>query len=260
MARPEAPSPVVGRETEVGALLQLLDAGRSRATALVVDGAAGIGKTTLFETGLEAARRDGFTVASCRPAEAELAYSFAALSDLLRPALPAGLGQLAEPQRRALAAALLLEEGSGPAPEERAIAFAVFQLLGQLARGPLLLAIDDVQWLDPASAAVLGFTIRRAAAAPIAILVARRDTGAEGSPLGLDRALPTEQLRHLRLGPLSLGATHRLLRARLGVSFPRPVLVELHRTAGGNPFYALELARALEQASAPPVAGRPLPV
>ena len=66
-------------------------------------------------------------------------------------------------------------------------------------------------------------------------------------PLGLERAFPEERLRRLRLGPLSVGATHRLLRERLGVSFPRPTLVQLHERSGGNPFYALELARALEQ-------------
>jgi DNA-binding CsgD family transcriptional regulator len=70
------------------------------------------------------------------------------------------------------------------------------------------------------------------------------------APLGLDRAFPGERLRRLRLGPLSIGATHRLLRERLGVSFPRPRLLEIHRTSGGNPFYALELGRALEQSGA----------
>ena len=164
------------------------------------------------------------------------------------------------PQRRALSAALLLEEVEGSAPDERAIAFAVFQLLGEHGERPLLVAVDDVQWLDAASASVLAFALRRLAAAPAAILVARRSDGSEAAPLGLDRAFPDERLRRLRLGPLSVGATHRLLRERLGVSFPRPTLVQLHETSGGNPFYALELGRALEQSGGRAGAGERLTI
>ena len=205
------------------------------------------------------AREQGFAVFSCRPAGAEAAFSFAALADLLSPVLPEGLARLPLPQRRALSAALLLEEVEGSAPDERAIAFAVFQLLGEHEGGPLLVAVDDVQWLDAASASVLAFALRRLAAAPVAILVARRGSGEEAAPLGLGRAFPDERLRRLRLGPLSVGATHRLLRERLGVSFPRPTLLHLHETSGGNPFYALELGRALKQSGGPraPVSGSP---
>ena len=109
------------------------------------------------------------------------------------------------------------------------------------------MAVDDVQWLDEASASVLGFALRRLAAAPAAILIARRSDGSEPVPLGLERAFPEERLWRLPLGPLSVGATHRLLRERLGVSFRRHTLVQLHQRSGGNPFYALEFARALEQ-------------
>jgi hypothetical protein len=89
-------------------------------------------------------------------------------------------------------AALLLEEVEGSAPEERAaIAFAVFQLLGERGGRPLLIAViavDDVRWLDAASASVLAFAVRRLAAARAAILVARRSSGGEAAPHGLDRA------------------------------------------------------------------------
>jgi DNA-binding CsgD family transcriptional regulator len=254
------PRAIVGRELEIGVLLELLAAARTAPAAVVLDGEAGIGKTTLHEVALAAARADGFAVCSCRPAEAEAAFSFAALGDLLRPVLPAGLARLPPPQRRALAAALLLEEVAGTAPEPRAIAFAVSQLLQEHGDGPLLVAVDDVQWLDEASASVLAFALRRLAAAPVAILVARRGSGTEAAPLGLERALSGQWLRRVRLGSLSVGATHRLLRRRLRVSFPRPTLVELHRTAGGNPFYALELGRALEKSGRHAEAGERLAV
>ena len=109
------------------------------------------------------AREQGFAVFSCRPAGAETAFSFAALADLLKPLLPERLERLPSPQRRALSAALLLEEADGSAPDERAIAFAVSKLLGEQ-DGPLLVAVDDVQWLDAASASVLAFAARRLAA------------------------------------------------------------------------------------------------
>ena len=240
---------VVGREAEVAVLVDFLMAGLDTPQALVLDGEAGIGKTTLFETAVAEARGQGFVVVACRPAGAEAAFSFAALNDLLGPLLAEGLERVPVPQRRALSAALLLEEVEGSAPDERAIAFAVFQLLGERGGGPLLVAVDDVQWLDAASASVLAFALRRLAAVPAAILVARRGDGEEAAPLGLDRAFPSERLRRLRVGPLSVGATHRLLRERLGVSFPRPTLVRLHETSGGNPFYALELGRVLEHSA-----------
>jgi DNA-binding CsgD family transcriptional regulator len=150
------------------------------------------------------------------------------------------------------------EEVEGSAPDERAIAFAAFQLLEERGDGPLLVAVDDVQWLDAASASVLAFALRRLAATQVAILVARRGDGSEAAPLGLDRSFPNE--RRLRLGSLSVGATHRLLRERLGVSFPRPTLVQLHDTSRGNPFYALELGRALKQSGGRTGAGERLSI
>ena len=240
---------MIGRQAEVEVLEEVLAAGRRMPVALVLDGEAGVGKTTLFESAVASAREQEYTVYSCRPAASETAFSFAALADLLRPALPGGLDRLPLPQRRALSAALLLEDVAGAPPDERAIAFALFQLLGEDAGGPLLVAVDDVQWLDAPSASVLAFALRRraAAAAATAMLVARRSSTWEAAPLGLERALPSERLHRLRIGPLSIGAIHRLLRERLGVSFSRPVLVRLYDTSGGNPFYALELGRALEQ-------------
>ena len=251
---------VIGREAELAVLADFLADGQSTPQVLVLDGEPGIGKTTLFEATVAKAREQGFAVFSCRPAGAEAGFSFAALADLLRAVLPKGLERLPLPQRHALSAALLLEEVDGSAPEERAIAFAVFQLLGEHGCGPLLVAVDDVQWLDAASASVLAFALRRLATAPVAILVARRISGSEAAPLELDRAFPTERLRRLRLGPLSVGATHRLLRERLGVSFPRPRLLQLHDTSGGNPFYALELGRALEQSGGRAGAGERLSI
>src|SRR5262249_29369865 len=150
-------------------------------------------KTTLFEATVADARRRGFAVFSCRPVASETAFSFAALADLVRPALPTGLERLPLPQRRALSAALLLDDVGGAPPDERAIAFAVCQLFGEAAREALLIAVDDVQWLDAPSASVLAFALRRRAASapPAAILVARRSSSWEPAPLGLEHSLPS---------------------------------------------------------------------
>ena len=236
---------IVGRDEELAAVTAFVDG--ELPTALVLDGEAGIGKTTLFEAAVSEARERGFAVFSCRPAGAEAAFSFAALADLLRPVLPDGLARLPSPQRRALAAALLLEDGEGSAPDERAIAFAVFQLLGEQSASRCwwrsTMCSGSMRPRRPCSASrFAGWRRRRPR-----FSIARRSDGSEPVPLGLERAFPEERLRRLRLGPLSVGATHRLLRERLGVSFRRHTLLQLHQRSGGNPFYALEFARALEQ-------------
>ena len=120
-------------------------------------------------------------------------------------------------------------------------------------RGALLLAIDDVQWLDPASANALSFALRRLDREPIGILLARRGE----APAALEPALPGA-VERLSVGPLSVGAIQGLIRDRLGLRFPRPTLLRLHDASGGNPFFALELARALD-AGAPLDPAQPLP-
>ncbi len=117
------------------------------------------------------------------------------------------------------------------------------QLLGD--REPLLVAVDDVQWLDPSSSSALAFALRRLDASRVLVLLARRlADGAQ--PSELEQALGAERVQRLPVGPLSVGALHRLLRDRLGRSFARQTLLRIHERSGGNPFFALELARALD--------------
>ena len=140
-------------------------------------------------------------------------------------------------------------------PTRAPLAVAVHDTLLALAkRGALVLAIDDVQWLDPASANALSFALRRLDREPIRILLARRGD----APAALEPALPGV-VERLSVGPLSVGAIQGLIRDRLGLRFPRPTLLRLHDASGGNPFFALELARALDAgASLDPA--QPLPV
>ena len=250
---------LIGREEELAALSDFLDGPPPPRIALL-EGEAGIGKTTLWRRGIDLGERRGLRALTCSPAESEIQLSFAAAGDLLGGQAESVLGSLPTPQRRALAAALLLEDVEGPPPEPQAVAFAFVGALRVLAQTePLLVAVDDVQWLDGPSAMLLEFALRRVGDEPISFLLARRSSGPARRPLGLDRA-PEDAVRSLEIGPLTLGALHRLLRARLQSSFPRPLLRRLHEASGGNPFYALELGRALSERKVDFEPGRPLPV
>jgi DNA-binding NarL/FixJ family response regulator len=243
---------VVGREAELDAIDAFLANRSALPAALVMDGPAGAGKSTLWQAAVDRATEAGFTVLACRPAGAEAQLSFAALADLLEPHLDAVLPSLPAPQRRALEVALLLEDDE-VAPDQRAIAAGTLSAIRALARErSVFVAIDDAQWLDPPSADAITFALRRLRDAPVAALTAWRvsspsvpATSPPPNRSALDRAfegLPTR----IDVGPLSLGALNRLLRTRTSLEFNRRTLQRIHETSGGNPFYALELARAME--------------
>jgi DNA-binding CsgD family transcriptional regulator/DNA polymerase III delta prime subunit len=236
-------SGIVGREEEVAALHGFLDQEAEGPRALVLEGQAGIGKSTLWLAGVARARERGYRVLLSRPAEAERELAYAGLGDLFEAALSEIGPTLSPARRQALEAALLVGEVSDPV-DPRALGVAVRNGLESLAAGaPLLVAVDDVQWLDRASSSGLSFAVRRLEG-PVLFLLARRvETGIESSEL--ERALGPDALQALPVGPLSLGATQALLRAHATRGFSRPLLLRLHEASGGNPFYALELARAL---------------
>jgi DNA-binding CsgD family transcriptional regulator len=252
---------VLGRDEELLALRGFLADVASLPAAFLIEGEAGIGKTTLWLDGLRVGRERSYRVLASRPAGSETELSYAALRDLLEDAFAEVAGELPAPQRLALAVALLLEEPTGAPPGQGAVAAGFLGVLRLLARaGPVLVAADDLHWLDAPSLGVLRFAARRLGDAPVAFLLALRLTDEERAAVGLERAFPEERLRLLRVGPLSLGACHSLLHRRLGRPFPRPLLRRLHATAGGNPFFALELAQALERGGIEPELGAPLPV
>jgi DNA-binding NarL/FixJ family response regulator len=258
---------LVGREAELTALGAFLEDRNALPGGAIIEGAAGAGKTTIWRAAVERGAELGYLVLSCRPAGAEVQLSLAALSDLLEPQLEATLPALPAPQRRALEVALLLEDDEGRAPDRRALAAGVLSAIRTLARErPVLLAVDDAQWVDAPSAEVLEFAFRRLRDVQIAILASWR-TGSATSPareaqraggqagtqagapargLRIERSLERPPLR-VEAGPMTLGALHHLLRTRTSLEFNRRTLQRIHETSGGNPFYALELARTLER-------------
>jgi AAA ATPase domain len=250
----------IGRGPELGSIARFLAAVPTGPSALVILGEAGIGKTTLWNEAVAAARQGSCTVLSCRPAHAEARLPYLVLGDLFAGISDQILSELPVPQRKALEIALLRIEGEGHPLQQRAVSAAVLSTLVMLARSaPTLVAIDDAQWLDSPSSRVLRFAIRRITPAPIGILVAIRSASIDDDPLNLGSALPAARLSRLTVGPLGLRALDRLLRSRLDTAFPGPTLRRLEETSGGNPFFALELGRVLLDSEAHAVAGQPLP-
>jgi DNA-binding CsgD family transcriptional regulator len=254
------PTQIVGRDRELDAVRAFVASIAEGPAALVLEGEPGVGKTTLWRAGIAAAADAGVLVLRSSPAEAEARLPYAVLGDLIEAVAAEATGGLPPPQRRALAAALLWEEVEGHPPGRRTVAVASLSVLRQLAgAGPVLVAVDDVNWADASSAAALAFAVRRLASEPVGLLLARRDADAD-LPLGLERAPPERAPGRVRIGPLPVGALHRLLQDRLGVALAAPLLRRLHQASGGNPFYALEIARDLERRGGWLGPGEPLPV
>jgi DNA-binding CsgD family transcriptional regulator len=251
---------IVGREEELGSLSGFLDARPEQpgARALALEGEAGIGKSTLWRIAAGDAAARGLRVLTTQPAEAERGLAHAGLGDLFEDVLVDVGRELTAPRRRALEAALLVGDGAGDPVDARALGVAVRSVLELLAADGVVLAIDDLQWLDAPSAAALAFALRRLGTADVRLLWTRR-LGAPHQGIGLENALD-ERVERIRVGPLSVGAMHGVLRSALGRAIPRPTLLRLHEVSGGNPFYALELARALGDADAAHDPTQPLPV
>jgi DNA-binding CsgD family transcriptional regulator len=228
------PSPV-GRDRELAAVDSFLGGGG--AAALLVVGEAGVGKTTVWEEAVARARGAGALVLVARPSESEAKLSFAALADLLAPVPAAVFAELPDPQRVALDVALLRVEASGTPPERRTVGTAVLSLLRVLAaEQDVVVAVDDAHWLDRPSAAAIEFALRRLTDERVRIVASTRPDGA---------TLPGAQ--RLDLGPVSVAALHEILAERLERSFPRPTLVRIAQASGGNPLFALEIARLLPE-------------
>src|SRR5215469_2479201 len=233
---------VVGREQELAQLRAFL-CGRQRAGTLLLTGAAGIGKTVLWSAGLALAEGGGRFVMAARPSGAETGMAFAGLIDLCDGVGQDAIGALPPPQRAALDVALMRAEplgGEPPAPHS--IAVAVLNLLrGLCAAAPVVVAVDDLPWLDGPSADVLTFAARRLREEPVTFLLARRP----GAPGDLERALdPVQQ----EVAGLDLNAVRRLLAVRLGLFPPRVLLHRITDISQGNALFALELGRTVRAA------------
>ena len=261
-------SELIGRDAEIAEISAFYSAASGTPAALAITGDAGIGKTAVWQHVLKAAGRSS-RVLSCRPAPAEKPLPFSGLDDLFGDVAGEVLPEIPGPRRRAVETALLRDASPGPWAgrsdagypplERRVLARGILDTLRILCgTAALTVAVDDAQWLDRPSASVLEFCFRRLRDEPVAILLTF--SAEETVLLGLDCALPLDRLGRVRLGPLSLGAIGEILRSRLGTVLPRHSMTRLYDACGGNPFYALEYARALLDHPHMSLTSEPLPL
>jgi DNA-binding CsgD family transcriptional regulator len=250
---------MIGREREIAAVSAFLDAIAHDPHALLLEGEAGIGKSTVWFEAIVLAEARAYRVLRARPAQSEARLSYAVLADLVGPAFDETRAALPAPQERALAATLLRVATEGPA-DPRTTATALVGVLGEIARkGPVLVAIDDVQWVDAASERALEFAARRLPD-QLGLLLAMRTEDEDEAPLDLGHALPGDRLERVVLGPLSLASLHHIVSNRLAGTLTRPMLARIAQASGGNPLFSLEIARAVAGSGEGSGGQRPLPV
>ncbi len=233
---------LVDRELERERLEGLVEGARHGTSgALVIRGEAGIGKSALLRHALE--RAAGFARLEAVSVESESEFAYAALADLLRP-IAHRLDAVPGPQAAALSGALARSEPTGA--DRFATAAGVLSLLAASAEdAPLLVVVDDAQWLDSATEAVLRFAARRLGAEGIVMLMAIRD---DERPVLQSAGLP-----ELRVGPLSRGAAAALIARGETGRVPDAVASRLYDATAGNPLALIELPAQLSEAQ---LAGR----
>lgn len=221
--------PVFGRARELGVIQDFVDRAAVDGASLLVSGEPGLGKTLLLEAAAEAARACGMVVLSASGAEFEAGLSYATLHQLLLP-LSGGFDELDDAQRDALTVALGLADGA--AAGRAAVSDAALALLRRagLVR-PVLLVVDDLQWADRSSAAVLGTVAGNLAGTRVGYLAASR---------------PEADDRGLTVRPLSPDAAFALVTSRFP-ELAQPVLRRVLEEARGNPMALLELPAALSR-------------
>ena len=224
------------RRAECGALDRLVDAvGAGESRALVVRGDPGAGKTALLEYLADRASDSRYQVVRVVGVQSEMELAFAGLHQLCAPMLSRA-GQLPVPQRDALLTALGV--AAGPPPDRFLLGLAVLGLLSEVAGDRALMClVDDVHWLDRASAQVLGFTARRLAADPVGLVFAAREPDEELAGLA-----------ELEVGGLHDDDARTLLESALAGPLDARVRDLIIAETRGNPLALLELPRGLTPA------------
>jgi len=231
---------VVGRQRELAETNNFVAEAATRACVLLLVGEAGIGKTTILAEVIDEAVSRDQTVLVARPSQAEAELPFAVLSDLFEQVDENPLGALPAVQRGALDQALRRVE-SLSVVDPTAVALAALAVLRSLSSAaPVLVAVDDLQWVDAASLRTLTFAFRRLDGAPVGLLATTRPEFEDE----LMRMAVRDPGLVGRVEIRGLGKRHlaQLVFERTGWRLSPPQLAELARLSGGNPLYAVMLA------------------
>lgn len=250
-----------GRAEELATAIAMLEDVRQGPAGLLIEGDVGSGKTTLRRVVVAEARARGYRVLETHPVESEQSLPYAALGDLLGGMAGHPDLDLPGPQERALRVAVLLEEPEDGPPDPRAVALATLNALRSMAqRSPLVVAVDDLHWMDGPSARVLEFVVRRLQEERIGVVAASRETPRALLSGLFDRSFSGREAHRLSMTPLGVEALDEVLRSRLAAALPRQVLAQVHRASGGNPLFALEIARGMQRGEIRPTTTEPLVV
>ena len=252
---------LIGRDAELAAAAEFLGATEDGPRALLLEGEAGIGKTSLWKEAVSAAAARGYRVLTSAPTEAEASLPYAALGDLLDTVPEQATASLSDPLRKALDVALLRAPASQTPTDQLAISNAFLHVLRDLAADEsVLLAVDDIQWIDAPSMRVFSYAIHRLDRQLIKIIAAVRVPAINDVAAELRKAITDAQLQLLKVGPLGLDVIDDLLLQRLERPLRRPELEQVYVVSAGNPFFALEIGRFLLANPADVKAGAPLPL
>ncbi len=233
---------LVGRRRELAVVENLLSSLPRVSAALVLEGEPGIGKTAIWRAGVDLGTAAGLHVLVARPGAGDAVLSYQTLIDLLAGVPAQQLEHLPAPQRRALDAVLYRADAPDRAVDPRAVQAAVTTVLSRLVeQTPVLLAVDDAQWVDASSAATVAYALRRVPHG-LGVLVTVR-AGADAEPLPWLVLPDRDRCLRIVVGPMDVDSLGQVLAEHLGLVLVRPEIARIGRESGGNPFFALELAR-----------------
>jgi DNA-binding CsgD family transcriptional regulator len=242
------------RAGELAAVDDAIDAARAGDGAtLLLEGAAGIGKTELVAAAIARARRAGLLVLRARADELELSFPYAVVRRLFEPALVAS--DPARRERLLAGAAAHAEAVVDPRTDRRsvpgdasAVSHGLYWLTANLAADqPLAVVVDDLHWSDESSAAWVAYLARRVEGLSVALILSARSSEPGANEPLLAALRTTERVVLAHPEPLSRSAVAELARAALGEDVVPAFSAGCHTATGGNPFYVTELLRGLRR-------------